>query len=277
MAATAFGPTAAAQPDVAGRLNALAAKHPSFVEVSTIGSSLQGRPLHVVWLTDKAEVPGPGAAREHRPALLIIAGASGMHRVGVETALAVAERIADEHAAALKGASAYVIPLLNPDSFAFHAEPGRPKADFGRTIRPIDADRDGRTNEDPPEDLNGDGVITTMRLADPAPGSPWPATLAADPENPRLMKAPDAAKGESARYAVFIEGTDNDGDGRFNEDGPGGSGGGRRRARLEHALSLEGVGGRHRRLHALRTRGPCPRPVDARPQDHCSRAGLRPA
>ena len=37
---------------------------------------------------------------------------------------------------------------------------------------------------------------------------------------------PDAAKGERAEYALLVEGIDNDGDGKFNEDGVGGAGGG---------------------------------------------------
>lgn len=215
-----------ARPDVAGRLAALAAEHAGAVEIATIGSSRQGRPLHLAVLAVGGDALPDRPAPDQRPALLIVAGANSLHRVGVETALAIAERLPKDHAALLETSTVYIVPMLNPDSFAFHDEQGRPRSAFGRTIWPHDADRDGRTNEDPGEDLNGDGVISTMRLVDPPPGSPWPATLAADPENPRLMKTPDAAKGESARYAVFTEGVDNDGDGRFNEDGPGGSGGG---------------------------------------------------
>jgi hypothetical protein len=198
-AATLPASPAPAQPDAGSRLRDLQSRHPGLVEISTIGSSRQGRPLYVARVTDRAAEEGPGNARDHRPSLLIVAGASGMHRVGVETALSVAERLAAEHADALKSAGVYVIPMLNPDSFAFHAEQGRPRTDFARTIAPTDADRDGRVNEDPPEDLNGDGVISMMRVSDPAPGSAWPATLGADPENARLMKTPDAAKGESSR------------------------------------------------------------------------------
>ncbi len=217
----------ACQPQPEVRLADLAAKLPDVVQLSTIGTSRQGRPLHVAWFTSRAAEPQPGdPAPEHRPSLLIIAGASGMHSVGVETALRIAESLPEKHANLLKTAGVYIIPMLNPDSFAFNAQPGRPRTDFGRTIWPHDADHDGRTDEDPAEDLNADGVISMMRIVDPPPGSPWPATLTADSEHPRLMKAPDPAKGESPRYAVFIEGIDNDGDGRFNEDGPGGSLGG---------------------------------------------------
>ena len=43
-----------------------------------------------------------------------------------------------------------------------------------------------------------------------------------DADEPRLMKEADAAKGESGAYKIYWEGTDNDGDGYYNEDGIGG-------------------------------------------------------
>lgn len=221
-----FGVACAAQPEIKLRLDALAAKHPTLVEVASIGMSRQGRAVHIVRLTDRGAPAEGSIPADQRPMLVIVAGANPMHAVGVETALGVAERLADQHADALRGVSVVVIPMLNPDGFAWHAEAGRPKTDFPRTPLPSDADRDGRVNEDPAEDLNGDGAITMMRVVDPAAGSPWPATMCDDPADKRLMKTPDAAKGESPKYAVFIEGIDNDGDGRFNEDGPGGSAGG---------------------------------------------------
>jgi hypothetical protein len=39
---------------------------------------------------------------------------------------------------------------------------------------------------------------------------------------PRLMKKADAAKGEKGIFKLYSEGLDNDGDGQYNEDGPGG-------------------------------------------------------
>jgi len=42
------------------------------------------------------------------------------------------------------------------------------------------------------------------------------------PEDARLMKRADPAKGESGGWALYTEGIDNDGDGFYNEDGPGG-------------------------------------------------------
>ncbi len=81
---------------------------------------------------------------------------------------------------------------------------------------PTDDDNDGRVDEDGPEDLNGDGYITVMRV--PTAGGEY----VADPEEPRLMKRADPKKGETGAFRLLAEGIDNDGDGFVNEDPPGG-------------------------------------------------------
>lgn len=189
------------------------------ISLASIGTSRQGRPLHLL------RVSGAPAERVV-PAVLIVAGVDARHTVGMEAALGVAERLAADHAGALASAAVYVVPCLNPDGVAFLGDPGAPRMDFGRTIWPHDADRDGRVNEDPAEDLDGDGVIGVMRVPVGGPGWEHTPTHLIDPDEPRLMRTPDPSKGERATHALLIEGIDNDGDGAFNEDGPGGSAGG---------------------------------------------------
>ena len=72
---------------------------------------------------------------------------------------------------------------------------------------PFDADNDGRTDEDGPEDLNKDGFITLMRVKDPK--GPYMVS----PDDPRLMKRADPSKGESGGWAIYWEGLDKDRDG----------------------------------------------------------------
>jgi hypothetical protein len=79
-----------------------------------------------------------------------------------------------------------------------------------------DDDRDGRVDEDPFEDLNGDGLVTWVRVEDPT------GTFVPSKEDPRLMVKADPTKGEVGKYLIFSEGTDNDKDRAFNEDGVGG-------------------------------------------------------
>src|SRR5438105_8484936 len=76
------------------RLRDLAAAHPRVMRLSTVGTSRQGRAIPFAWLTDQAGGDSPAPA--DRPALIIIAGLNAMHRVGIETAIGVAERLAAE-------------------------------------------------------------------------------------------------------------------------------------------------------------------------------------
>jgi len=72
-------------------------------------------------------------------------------------------------------------------------------------------------DEDGPDDLNRDGMITMMRVK--APGGEW----IADAVDPALMRRADAAKGERGVYRLLTEGRDDDNDEAFNEDAAGGT------------------------------------------------------
>ena len=78
-------------------------------------------------------------------------------------------------------------------------------------------DMDDQTDEDGPDDLDGNGLITEMRVKDP--GGEW---IPVEGE-PRLMRKADPSKGEKGIYKLYTEGIDNDGDGEYNEDPPGGA------------------------------------------------------
>ena len=80
--------------------------------------------------------------------------------------------------------------------------------------RPKDDDRDGLFDEDPPDDLDGDGNICNMRKRDPN------GDYKTDPYDPRLMVR--VGPGEQGEWTLLgREGIDNDGDGRINEDAEG--------------------------------------------------------
>ncbi|GIK19557.1 MAG: hypothetical protein AMXMBFR77_18170 [Phycisphaerales bacterium] len=195
------------------------------VEVTSIGKSRSGRALQLLRL-GHPEPDSLGRTPDQRPALLVVAGLDGRHEIGPRVARSLVDRLVTKHADLLRERTVYIIPDLNPDNAAFFAREGTPKSDFGRTVVEYDADRDGRVNEDPANDLNGDGLITMMRIKHPAPATGLRADLVADPDDPRIMRKPEAAKGEAPTHAVLIEGRDADGDGRFNEDGAHGSAGG---------------------------------------------------
>ncbi|MFC1662240.1 M14 family metallopeptidase [Gemmatimonadota bacterium] len=103
----------------------------------------------------------------------------------------------------------YVVPRLDVDGAEAYLT-GKPA---GIDPDPTDSDGDFAFDEDPPEDVDGDGHIVQMRQVDPK--GEWKISQA----DPRIMirKAPDEMKGTF--YALFTEGLDNDGDGDINEDG----------------------------------------------------------
>lgn len=215
-------PRQASQGFLDARISELAAKHPTIIRAGMIGASRGARAIHVLRLA------GPGAEEEadKRPALLIVAGINGQHLVGTDTAIGLAEKLASEHAALLNDRTVFIIPCLNPDTAELHRARSGPGGgayrDFSRSQSPDDADRDGRFDEDGPVDLNGDGVITMMRVPEPLPATGLEATVLIDPDEPRLMRAPEKDKAERATHALIVEGRDQDGDGKIAEDGPGG-------------------------------------------------------
>lgn len=194
--------------EIVASARSLAANHAGIAAVRTLGRSREGR--EIVLLT-------VGSATEGRPALLIVAGLDGTHALGPELALRAAERLASEHAELLGRVTVHVVPMANPDALAATR---RGPAAVSTTSRPVDDDRDGGADEDPPVDLDGDGAILLMRIKDPPP--PYLPTLVVDDKDQRLLRAPDPLKGERAEYLLLTEAIDADGDGRFGEDGPGG-------------------------------------------------------
>lgn len=173
--------------------------------------------LHVITLGDTT-----GGDPDERPALLIVAGVHGPHTVGTEVALRLADRLVRDHADAIRNRTIYIVPCVDVDTSPFVAsvEPARLLA--GVTPATTDEDRDGRTDEDAPADIDADGFITMMRVANPPPGSGLRAEWLVDDGDPRLMRKPDADKHERPTHALLVESLDADGDGRFGEDGPGG-------------------------------------------------------
>ena len=191
-----------------GMVSQVAATAPELATVSTYGESREGRPLRVITLGRKDD--------RRRPAMLVVAGLDPLHRAGCEYALVVTRTLLRDHADLLEEMDVHLIPVANPD--AFHALDQ--VADGRRGVnRPVDADRDGLLDEDPPTDLDGDGRVLWIRTTTPPRGTQL--THVIDPTDPRQVRVPDEKLGEHATHAIFTEGLDRDGDGLIAEDGPG--------------------------------------------------------
>ncbi|HYW78776.1 MAG TPA: M14 family zinc carboxypeptidase, partial [Thermoguttaceae bacterium] len=154
------------------------------------------------------------------PAILVLGNVEPSHLLGSELAVRLARQLVDRAATdksvrrLLGTTTVYIIPRPAPDaSEAFFR---RPYWERSGNERPTDDDRDGLVDEDGPDDLDGDGLITMMRIEDPS-GPYMP-----HPDDPRILIEADPKQGEQGRYRLEIEGRDNDNDERQGEDPAGG-------------------------------------------------------
>lgn len=196
-------------------LQQLAAQHPDLVKLTAIGTTLKGKKL---WLV---QVSGPkGGSPLEKQALLICANAEGDHLVGSEVALGIVRYLTAHYGKdktvtdVLGKRTFYIVPRLNPDGAEYFFK--KVKEEHPGNLRPRDDDYDWLIDEDAPEDINGDGMITLMRVRDKK--GQW----IKDKKDPRLMTKKEADTPLDELYQVYPEGKDDDNDGRYNEDGPGG-------------------------------------------------------
>ncbi len=202
--------------DLSAALKAVSTAHPDLARLVSIGKTVEGRDIWAIELASPAGTPV-----DQRPGLLVAANFEGDHVVGSEIALYLADYLAGSYATdatvkqRLDNQVVYIVPRVNPDG----AEQMFAAVKTGRRTNAtsFDADNDGRADEDGPQDLNKDGLITVMRVKDPK------GPYMIDPADSRLMKRADPARGETGGYAIYWEGLDKDNDGFIAEDGPGGA------------------------------------------------------
>lgn len=184
-----------------------------FASLESLGQTLGKRDVYLLRI-------GTGEVDE-KPAVLVIGGIGATQLAGSVVATDLADRLATEAASnpevkgMLEHVTFYFVPRVSPD--ACEAFFRRPFEGRDRNERPVDEDGDGKWDEDGPDDLDGDGWITQMRIADPS------GEYVPDPADPRLLVKADPAKRHPLRYRLLSEGKDDDGDTEVNEDPPGGT------------------------------------------------------
>jgi len=203
--------------EVTSLLKSWSSAYPQLTELTIIGKSSGNNDLFILRIAAQSKSnPEP----DKRPAVFVSANIEGVHPVGTEAALMIAEKLLTKYGSDkmttsfLEKRTVYVAPLLNPDvaqNFFAQTRYERLTNNF-----PVDDDLDDLIDEDGPDDLNKDGMITQMRVKDPE--GKW----IPDPTEPRLMRMADPKKGEKGIYEIYSEGLDNDGDGKYNEDPAGG-------------------------------------------------------
>jgi hypothetical protein len=193
-------------------------RYPELVEVYEVGRSFEGRPILQVTLTNEQS----GAAVD-KPAAYFEGGRHSGEVTGSESVLWLINHLLTQYGRdaritrLLDTRAIHLRPQNNPDGSTLYLHTAQSNRS---SVRPHDSDRDGLVDEDPPEDLDGDGVIYTIRRR-PGPDEDDEADYVIDERDPtgRLMKRVLDGTGD---WILFSEGIDNDGDDRINEDGIGG-------------------------------------------------------
>ena len=199
------------QDALSDRLRQLDRTYGNYTELTSLAKSPGGNDIWLLTI-------GTGDVSS-KPAIAVIGGAQGSHILGTELAVKFAEQLlagsgTDSIKTLLESTTFYVMPSVNPDAAQQYFASLKYERNGNGTS--TDDDRDGSFDEDGFDDLNGDGLITMIRVADPT--GKWMVSS----EDDRVMVEADASKGEKGSYLLFTEGRDNDNDGDFNEDGEGG-------------------------------------------------------
>ena len=194
-------------------MHAYEARYPDLAHVYSIGRSYLGADLLVMEVTNRnMGVPG------EKPALYVDGNIHSGELTASAVTLYLMGQLLDNYDSdprirrLVDTRTFYLRPKFNPDGADLSL---LQDISLRSTVHPMDNDGDGAADEDPAEDLNGDGFITRMRIPDPE------GNQRISEEDPRLMVR-RLEEDEGPFFRVVGEGIDNDGDGRLNEDGIGG-------------------------------------------------------
>lgn len=193
----------------------MVAKHPNLVKLESIGKSYQNNDIWVLTVTDfKA-----GKA-EDKPAMWIDGNIHSNEIQGTEFTLYTAWYLMEMYGELdfiteiLKDKTFYFAPTINPDAHDYFMTGPNTGSSPRSGMMVFDNNGDGEYGEDPMDDLDGDGSITTMIRKSPT------GSFIKDQMDPRkLIRVGIDEKGEYEMLGQ--EGLDRDGDGRVNSDGIG--------------------------------------------------------
>jgi hypothetical protein len=181
---------------------------PELTTLTSLATSQMGREVWMLVINNPEtgapdEKPGFFANQIH--AGEVIAAASGQYTIWY-----LLDRYGEDEEVTriVDNLSLYLVPRLDVDGAEAYLTGGP----AGEDPDPVDSDSDGLFDEDPPQDLDGDGFIVQMRKVDPL--GEWKTST----EDPRIMVRRMADETQGTFYATYTEGIDDDGDGEYNED-----------------------------------------------------------
>jgi hypothetical protein len=196
---------------LAKRVKTLSDKYPQLLKSKALAQTSGGKTIWMLTL-------GSGKT-ETKPAIAVVGGVDGKHLLGVELAIGFTEKLlaassTDSIKNLLNTQTFYIFPNMSPDATEQYF--ASVKSERSGNATATDDDRDGKSNEDDTDDLDGNGKITLMRVKSPT------GKYKLNSDDPRSLMLADPSKGETGGFTLLSEGIDNDKDGVFNEDGIGG-------------------------------------------------------
>lgn len=189
--------------------------YPELTKLEVVGKSEEGREIYALTINN----PKTGDDRS-KPGVYVDGNIHGNEIQAGEVCLYYANMLLTKYGENEKITKVvdrnahFIIPVVNVDGrYHFFSDGNTPSSNRGLRV-PKDEDGDGLFDEDTYDDLDGDGNITQMRIKDPL------GTYKSDPEDKRILIR--VKPGEKGEYTLLgYEGTDNDHDGKLNEDGEG--------------------------------------------------------
>ncbi len=196
-------------------LQNLAQAHPDLCQLQSLGKSFGGREMWVLTITNTKQ-----GKEDEKPAFWIDGCIHANEIQATEVVLYTAWYLAESYGRSpqvkklLDERVFYLMPIMSPDARDAHMAKANTTHSPRSGLRPVDDDRDGRTDEDGADDLDGDAHITQMRIKDPN-GRYKPHDDYSD------LLVPVEGDERGSYTLLGVEGLDNDRDGRVNEDGDG--------------------------------------------------------
>jgi len=200
------------------QLQTLQQAYPGYIDLVEIGQSFEGRSMQVMILSDKST-----GDHKSKPGMWVDGNVHGNEVQGSEAIVYLAWWLLEHKDTnprakrLLEDRTFYLLPSVNPDGLDHWFDSAATASSSRKGVKPTDNDRDGVADEDPLDDLDGDGEILTMRKK-VALGQ---GTHRLDQDDPRIL-VPVSGDQQGDYLVLGREGIDNDGDGRINEDGIGG-------------------------------------------------------
>ncbi len=164
---------------------------PDIIDLEVIGQSYLGKNLTALRITNELRT-------QQKAKALVVAQHHGREQITVEIALRFIIYLLNNYQVNetitnyIDNQEIYVIPTLNPDALDIVVNEGNHW--LRKNVRPWDDDNDTFFDEDPREDVTGDGKVSSFDVYDNT-----------NPSNPVYLYS-------------YYEGNDTDGDGDINED-----------------------------------------------------------